>query len=151
MLVSQGLVIGDDISAQWIPAQARALQPDARTLKALRGLGKINATHVEAAAALDVSRETLERFLGKHKKAEEAFESGKSDGRISLRRAQFKAALGGNPTMLVWMGKQLLGQRDKIEHGGDQEGAPIRHTVDFTKMTPKEAAEAYEAMIRDIR
>ena len=27
-----------------------ALQPDARTLKALRGLGKINATHVEAAA-----------------------------------------------------------------------------------------------------
>ena len=128
-----------------------ALEPDARTLKTLRGLGKINATHVEAAAVLGVSRETFEKFLGKYKKAEEAFESGKSDGRISLRRAQFKAALAGNPTMLVWMGKQLLGQRDKTEHGGDPQGAPIRHTVDFTKMSPKEAAEAYEAMIRDIR
>ena len=128
-----------------------ALEPDARTLKTLRGLGKINATHVEAADVLGVSRETLERFLGKEKKAAQAFETGKSDGRISLRRAQFKAALAGNPTMLIWMGKQFLGQRDKIEHGGDQEGAPIRHTVDFTKMTPKDAAEAYEAMIRDIR
>jgi hypothetical protein len=32
-----------------------------------------------------------------------------------LRRAQWKAAVSdGNPTMLVWLGKQLLGQQDSL-------------------------------------
>jgi hypothetical protein len=31
---------------------------------------------------------------------------------ISLRRAQINTALAGNPTMLVWCGKQYLGQSD---------------------------------------
>jgi hypothetical protein len=35
-------------------------------------------------------------------------------GKVSLRRAQFSAALAGNKTMLVWLGKQWLDQRDHI-------------------------------------
>jgi hypothetical protein len=31
---------------------------------------------------------------------------------MSLRRAQINTALSGNPTMLVWCGKQYLGQSD---------------------------------------
>lgn len=31
---------------------------------------------------------------------------------MSLRRAQINTALSGNPTMLVWLGKQYLGQSD---------------------------------------
>jgi len=34
---------------------------------------------------------------------------------MSLRRAQIKTALDGNPTMQIWLGKQYLGQHDKIE------------------------------------
>jgi hypothetical protein len=30
----------------------------------------------------------------------------------SLRRAQLQVALGGNPTMLIWLGKQYLGQSE---------------------------------------
>ena len=30
-----------------------------------------------------------------------------------LRKAQFDCALGGNAAMLVWLGKQYLGQIDK--------------------------------------
>jgi hypothetical protein len=30
----------------------------------------------------------------------------------SLRRAQISVALGGNPTMLIWLGRNLLGQSD---------------------------------------
>ena len=30
----------------------------------------------------------------------------------SLRRAQLSVALNGNPTMLIWLGKQYLGQSD---------------------------------------
>lgn len=31
---------------------------------------------------------------------------------MSLRRAQINTALNGNPTMLIWLGKQYLGQSD---------------------------------------
>lgn len=31
---------------------------------------------------------------------------------MSLRRAQIQTALSGNPTMLIWLGKQYLGQSD---------------------------------------
>ena len=36
-------------------------------------------------------------------------------GKASLRREQFKLALKGNCTMLIWLGKQYLDQSDKIE------------------------------------
>jgi len=36
-------------------------------------------------------------------------------GKSSLRREQFKKALGGNVTMLIWLGKQHLDQKDKTE------------------------------------
>jgi len=32
-----------------------------------------------------------------------------------LRKAQFDCALGGNATMLIWLGKQYLGQMEKQE------------------------------------
>ena len=34
--------------------------------------------------------------------------------KISIRRQQLKLVEEGNPTMCIWMGKQLLGQKDKI-------------------------------------
>jgi len=47
-------------------------------------------------------------------------ESGKS----ILRRLQWQAALGGNITMQIWLGKQLLGQSDRqsAELTGDGDG-----------------------------
>lgn len=35
------------------------------------------------------------------------------DGKISLRRAQMKAALNGNASLLIWLGRNCLGQTDK--------------------------------------
>lgn len=34
---------------------------------------------------------------------------------MSLRRKQYEMAAGGNPTMLIWLGKQYLNQTDKNE------------------------------------
>jgi hypothetical protein len=50
----------------------------------------------------------------------ECLENGRHEGRMSLRRVQWKAAQAGDRTMLVWLGKQYLGQRDQqgIEHTG---------------------------------
>ena len=40
---------------------------------------------------------------------------GRARLRQSLRKAQIKSALSGNASMLIWLGKQYLGQRDRLE------------------------------------
>lgn len=40
------------------------------------------------------------------------FKQKSANGRMSLRRRQYTAAMDGNTTMLVWLGKNWLGQRD---------------------------------------
>lgn len=52
-----------------------------------------------------------EKFSGLYK-------AGMDKGRMSLRRHQWRALEEGNSTMLVWLGKQYLGQRDKNELTG---------------------------------
>jgi len=42
-----------------------------------------------------------------------------------LRAKQYQTAMSGNVTMQIWLGKQRLGQADKMEHQG-QGGGPIR-------------------------
>ena len=42
------------------------------------------------------------------------FAQKRSSGKISLRRKQYETAMAGNPTLLIWLGKQYLGQSDKL-------------------------------------
>ena len=41
-------------------------------------------------------------------------DKGVAEGRTNLRQLQWKSAEGGNVTMLIWLGKQYLGQADKV-------------------------------------
>ena len=89
-------------------------------IEQIRQLGKIQATVEECAAVLRVSLRTLQNFFAEHTDAKEAHEEGKFEGRASLRRAQWASALNGNTGMQIWLGKQLLDQREpiqQIEHG----------------------------------
>jgi hypothetical protein len=38
------------------------------------------------------------------------------DGKVSLRRKQYQVAMNGNATMLIWLGKQYLNQREEVAH-----------------------------------
>jgi hypothetical protein len=40
----------------------------------------------------------------------------KTEGKEILRMKQYQVAMAGDKTMLVWLGKQLLEQRDRQEH-----------------------------------
>ena len=42
----------------------------------------------------------------------EILAKGREEIKISLRRAQLKLALSGNAVMLIWLGKNILGQTD---------------------------------------
>lgn len=44
-----------------------------------------------------------------------AYELGMTDMKASLRHWQFQAAKSGNVTMLIWLGKVLLGQREETQ------------------------------------
>ena len=67
---------------------------------------------------LGVAPRTFEEFLRKHKKARETWEMGRERAKASLRRTQFRLA-ENNVTMAIWLGKQLLGQRDQFSHEHD--------------------------------
>jgi hypothetical protein len=68
----------------------------------------------EVAAYFRCSTTTIHSRL-KRDPLKTVWESGLARGRISLRRAQLQAAHSGDRTMLIWLGKQLLGQTDKVE------------------------------------
>jgi hypothetical protein len=72
-------------------------------------LARIHCTTEEIASIVGVSKDTLER------RCMPILEEGRSMGRASLRRLQWKTARGGNATMQIWLGKQLLKQTDKVE------------------------------------
>lgn len=75
-------------------------------------LARIFCTQEEIASILGVSRRTLQR----DEKFMEIYNRGIDEGKSSLRRQQWKAAQKGNTSMLIWLGKQYLGQRDKLEN-----------------------------------
>ena len=101
-----------DTRAKSKPGPKPLLQPNDETLDKLRALAKIQTTIDEAAAVLRVSKRSLHSFLAEHESARLAFDEGRLEGFVSLRRKQFAMA-EKNPTMAIWLGKQYLGQSDR--------------------------------------
>ena len=83
--------------------------------KIFDGLCEIQCTLVEIASVLKVSEDTIERRIKENfnKTFAEHFKIQSAGGKTSLRRAQFNAALNGNTALLIWLGKQYLGQSDR--------------------------------------
>lgn len=76
---------------------------------------EIQCTGEEIAGIMGFSYDTLERKI-KEKfgmSAADWIKSKSQGGRASLRRLQWKSANNGNTSMLIWLGKQYLGQTDK--------------------------------------
>lgn len=77
--------------------------------KVVESLASINCTMIEIASAVGCSVDTLERRFA------DIIRKGREVGKSSLRRLQWKQAEGGNVSMLIWLGKQWLGQRERQE------------------------------------
>lgn len=80
-------------------------------LEHVERLSALHCNDEEIAAVLGVSTRTIESRR-KEPQFAQAIERGKAKGRISVRRMQMKLLEAGNASMAVWLGKQLLGQRD---------------------------------------
>ena len=58
-------------------------------------------------------------------------DKGRSEGNISLRRKQWQMAVEkGNVVMLIWLGKQMLGQRNEIIESDNNTPLPIYDIVE---------------------
>lgn len=116
-------------------------------LRQVEELAGIQCTHEEIAAVIGVSRATVTDRLANDPEFLAAYEKGRDEGKASLRRVQWRLALRGHPTMLVWLGKQYLQQRDKFEHTG-AEGGPIRtaHEVNPKDLPDDLLRQLYERL-----
>lgn len=95
-------------------------------------LASIGCSNDEIAAFFDCSKDTVERRFA----AEIA--KGRENGKTRLRRLQIQAAEKGNVVMLIWLGKQMLGQKDKQEISGDTE-QPL--TITYLPKSKRELIE----------
>ena len=91
---------------------------------AVEKLASIQCTQEEIANFLNLSVRTLQRdeeFCRLYKK-------GQDNGKMSLRRYQFKLA-EKNTSMAIFLGKQYLGQKDVIETDNSKELSKVEELL----------------------
>lgn len=83
-------------------------------------LASYGLTNKEISEALGYDENTLKRnfeiFLIK----------GKANLKERLKRKQIQVAMQGNVTMLIWLGKQYLEQKEKVEESGELKLTVVR-------------------------
>lgn len=77
----------------------------------------LQCTEDEICAWFDTTRKTVDAWCKRTYKARfsTVFDQKRGTGKISLRRKQFEVALSGNPTMLIWLGRNYLQQSETVE------------------------------------
>jgi hypothetical protein len=72
-------------------------------------LARMGASNVDIADFFGCDEGTIRRRFS------EILTKGRAERKIALRVWQWKAAEAGNVAMLIWLGKQELGQADRVE------------------------------------
>ena len=89
---------------------------DAALVEKLAGIGCPNK---EIASIVGCSVDTLDRHFA------DVITKGRENGKTRIRQKQIQMALGGNVAMLIWVGKNMLGQTDKQEISGLESASTV--------------------------
>ena len=79
----------------------------------VRKLAELQCTEEEIADSLGLVPSAFKRRIKSDKQLRKELTTGRAYGKIHLRLMQWKAAIAGSPTILIWLGKQFLSQTDK--------------------------------------
>ena len=92
-------------------------------------------TLVEIADFFGISEDTVESWCKDTygMTFSEVYKKRSSQGNISLRRWQLKSAEKGNVTMQIWLGKQHLGQKEKVEASIDKSNGILNDLTEAIK------------------
>ena len=101
--------------------------------KNFESLCQIQCTEEEICQFFSCSEKTLNKWCREKYGANfsQVFRDKRGVGKISLRRAQFQAAINGNASLLIWLGKQYLGQS---ESAGTEEKKEIEDLTPVSEM-----------------
>ena len=88
--------------------------------------GSLLATQEEMASWFDVCLSTIEKYMTQKDPENvteflRGYKKAAAESKTSLRRVQMSKALEGDNTLLIWLGKQVLGQKDKSDITSDGE------------------------------
>ena len=75
----------------------------------------------EIAHVLGISKSTL---CGR-KDIRDAYDKGRAELAVNVRHWQMECAKSGNASMLMWLGKQYLDQKEKTECGNNGEAVKV--------------------------
>ena len=85
----------------------------------IANLSQIGCTQEEIGSVVGISARTLQRRYA------DLVEENKNIGKASLRKRMWKAALNGNPNMMVWLSKNYLGMKDRTVTENVTEPLPL--------------------------
>ena len=109
-MTKQGLIVGRGETKTIIPPEE------------VEKLASYHCTNTEIADFFDIPIKTLEYNFAK------LIQKAKAGTKQRLRKAQLEAALNGNTSMLIWLGKNLLGQSDQPVTEGNKQPLPWSDT-----------------------
>ena len=94
--------------------------------KQFENLCGLQCTLEEICGGFDVTDKTLDSWCKRTYNASfsEVFKQKRGNGKISLRRMQWRLA-EKNATMAIWLGKQYLDQRDIVEQNITSDGVKV--------------------------
>lgn len=81
--------------------------------KKVETLARANCTDEEIAAATGIAERTLIRRFGP------ILQKERKTGQAHLRAKQYELAMKGDRVMLIWLGKNLLAQKDQMDVKGE--------------------------------
>jgi hypothetical protein len=87
-------------------------------------LASLGCSDREIAQYFDISESTLRYQLSSF------LIKGRHNLKTTLRQAQLRVALEGNPTMLIWLGKNILQQNDNGTASDDKRPLPWTDNMD---------------------
>lgn len=110
----------------------------------VEGLARLHCTYEEVASFLRCSDRTIKRLM-KKPEYREAWNRGLADGKLSLRRQQFKLAMLENSAgvhMAIHLGKFVLDQKEtsSVEVTG-KDGAPLVRAEPVVLIIPSNGRE----------
>ena len=115
-------------------------------IDSLQKICRLNCTMPEIATFLNIPLRTLEDKYTNDQEIRNAIDKGRNEGKLSLRRKQMQIMdETNNPTMAIWLGKQLLGQRDKHDVvTEDKSSSKLSEALDIIKNLKREKINTNE-------
>ena len=107
------------------------------------GMCRIQCTQQEMCDIFECDENTINAWCKRtyNMGFSEVFRQKRGQGKVSLRRMQWKACEAGNTSMLIWLGKNLLGQTDKQEIAQTTNSSPI--TINVQPATIEDVEDDY--------